>query len=317
MVAAVSGGPDSVALARALVLARPHEPLVLAHLNHQLRGAESDADEKFVVQLHQQLVATISPAPTLSVDRRDVASAAVQAGMNLEATARDLRYDWLASVAAQTSSAWIATGHTLDDQAETVLHRLLRGTGIRGLRGIAAQRRIRPGVTVLRPLLEVSRAEVHSFLADLGQPSRDDSSNRDLKYTRNRLRLELLPLLEQQYNPAIRSVLARLGQQAHELFTELEGRAAALLALAERPAAGELRILDRHVLLAAPELVTREALRLLWETAGWPMAKMDFHHWHILMAVFRAELPAADFPGGVRARGRDAVVQFGQTHGTK
>ncbi len=315
MVIAVSGGPDSVALLRALITVRPGQPLVIAHLNHQLRGDDSDADEVFVRKLHPEISSGLTPPPALHVKRCRVAVVADQAGANLEATARRVRYDWLAEVAAETSSRWIATGHTADDQAETVLHHLLRGTGLRGLRGIAAMRELEGGATIIRPLLDVSRVEVVSYLAALGQSAREDCSNRDPKFTRNRIRHSLLPLIEEQYSPAIRGILARLGEQAGDVFAEIEGRASALLHSVELPAAGRLRVLDRGKLVEAPSLILREALHLLWERTGWPLAEMDFDRWHTLEQVCRGRLTAADFPGGIEARCRDKVVQIGPVHG--
>jgi tRNA(Ile)-lysidine synthase len=311
MVVAVSGGPDSMALLRALITARPRQPLVVAHLNHQLRGDDSDADEAFVRKLHAEISPGLTPPPELRVKRCNVAAVVGQAGTNLEATARRVRYDWLTDVAAETSSRWIATGHTADDQAETVLHHLLRGTGLRGLRGIAPMRELVPGVTVIRPLLDVSRTEVEGYLAAVGQSARVDCSNRDPKYTRNRIRHSLLPLFEEQYNPAIRAVLARLAEQAGEMFADIEIRAGALLHSAELPPAGRLRILDRGSLAQAASLILREALHLLWERTAWPLAEMDFDHWHTLEKVCRGQLAAADFPGGIQARCRDKVVQIG------
>src|SRR5829696_3493611 len=151
-VVAVSGGADSVALLRALADDPPVPGLVVAHLNHRLRGAESDADAAFVAGLFPHL-----PHRTEAID---VAAAAE--GDNLEDTARRVRYDFLARVAreARAGAGWVATAHTLDDQAETVLHRLIRGTGVRGLRGIAESRELIPGVRLLRPMLTVARVEV-------------------------------------------------------------------------------------------------------------------------------------------------------------
>ncbi len=137
MVVAVSGGPDSVVLLRALLAFRGREgpPLVLAHLNHQLRGAESEEDEQFVRDLHGRLVGEGHRGLRLCCERLNVAEQA--RGENLESVARRVRYAWLTRVAEEACLPFVATGHTADDQAETVLHRLLRGTGLRGLRGIA------------------------------------------------------------------------------------------------------------------------------------------------------------------------------------
>src|SRR5439155_1463745 len=126
-----------------------------------------------------------------------------EVGSNLEAVARELRYDWLMRVAGEAGASFVATGHTADDQAETVMHHLLRGTGLRGLTGIAPRRLLAPQVELIRPLLEVQRTEVLSFLDERKQPYRHDRSNLNLGFTRNRIRHELLPNLADKYNPAV------------------------------------------------------------------------------------------------------------------
>ena len=120
----------------------------------------------------------------------------------------------------------------------------MRGTGLQGLRGIAAQRELEPGVSVVRPLLQTTRTEILAYLAQLEQPFREDSTNRDPSYTRNRIRLELLPYLAGRYNPAVAVALARLAEQADELFRDEETAAANLLSAAELPRAGTMLIFD-------------------------------------------------------------------------
>src|SRR5262249_17430270 len=149
-VVAVSGGPDSVALLRALLPVCGAAPLVVAHLNHRFPGPGSAADEAFVAALQARLVAD-GAALTLRCERIDVAARARQEGDNLENVARRVRYGWLAQVARAAGAGWVATGHTADDQAETVLHRLLRGSGLKGLGGIPARRGLAPGVEGVRP----------------------------------------------------------------------------------------------------------------------------------------------------------------------
>ncbi len=311
-VVAVSGGPDSVALLRAIVVARPAVPLTVAHLNHQLRGSESDADEAFVRDLCARLSAA-GAALRLRVERLDVAARA--AGDNLEAAARRRRYDWLTAVAREAGAVWVATGHTADDQAETVLHRLLRGTGLRGMCGIPARRPLAPGVEVVRPLLRVRRADVLAYLQELGQDVRHDSSNADLRFTRNRLRHELLPHLATHYNPAITTVLCSLAEQAAEVQQIETAAAAALLAAAERPRAGAEIILDGRCLEAAPRHRLRELLRLLWRREGWPQGAMSFAAWERAAAVARGEGVAVDLPGRVRVRRRGQMVRVRRGEG--
>jgi tRNA(Ile)-lysidine synthase len=275
-VVAASGGPDSTALLLALVEAGAG-PLTVGHVNHGLRGDESDGDEAFVRELAGRLglrceVARLDPRPL---------------GGNKQAAARRLRYDFL-----RTLGGWVATGHTLDDQAETVLHHLVRGTGLDGLRGIAAVGR------VMRPLLTVPRAEVLAYLTALGQPFRTDRSNADPGYTRNRIRAELLPLLR-TFNPKVTGALARLADQAAEVLGDRHERAAAELAAAELPRAGAVVVL-------ADRPLSRDAVRLLWRREGWPTDRMTHAHWRRLAA-----LEPGDYPGGVRVRRAGRVAQVG------
>src|SRR5206468_2111324 len=159
--------------------------------NHGLRGAASDADEEFV----RELVGRPAATSRLSFKLRRVAAEEQREAGNLEARGRRLRYDWLANLAEACGIPWVATGHTADDQAETVLFRLLRGTGLDGLRGIASCRILTTNVSVIRPLLSVTRVGVLDYLAGVGQDYRTDESNADRRFTRNRIRHELLPLL--------------------------------------------------------------------------------------------------------------------------
>jgi tRNA(Ile)-lysidine synthase len=314
VVVAVSGGADSIALLRALDAARDARapiPLVIAHLNHQLRGRESDSDEEFVAELHARLTAAGRPHLSLCRTRLDIAAQARSERANLEAMARRERYRWLAEVARSHGMRWIATGHTANDQAETVLHRLLRGTGLRGLRGIASQRELEPGLTVVRPLLMATRAEIIEYLRELDQPYRDDSTNSDLGYTRNRIRHRLLPQLARRYNPAIVEVLARLARQAEEAYRIEESAALALLSEAELPRAGALLIFNRLRLLTAPRHQVREMFRLVWTREDWPTGSMDHAAWDRLASIVFDGLTAVDLPGGVRARRLERVVQVG------
>ena len=318
-VVAVSGGADSVALLRALIEAGC-APLTIAHFNHQLRGTDSDADAAFVQELAGRL------GFTSRATRADVAKEA--AGENLEATARRLRYSWLAQVAAEVGADWIATGHTADDQAETVLHRLIRGTGLQGLRGMASwraggvspllngqelqevqNRGLTPSARLIRPFLTVTRADVLALLTELGQPYREDASNADPRFTRNRIRHELMPLLK-TFNPEVVAALGRLAEQAEEAFDVLREAAERLLAEAELPRAGELLILDAAKLTAAHPYHVREAFRLLGHREGWPVSQMSASHWSRLVRIARGELPAADFPGGLGVRHAGRVVQL-------
>jgi tRNA(Ile)-lysidine synthase len=312
-VVAVSGGADSVALLRGLV--ECGAKVVVGHLNHQLRGDEGDADEAFVVEL----------AGTLGVPVRTHRVNVAALSGNVEATARRVRYEWLRTLANEVSAGWIATGHSADDQAETVLHRLIRGTGLQGLRGVAAirgfprggeERATRPLVsasrqTVVRPLLTIPRTDLLEYLQSLLQPYRTDSTNADTAFTRNRIRAELLPLLS-TYNPGIVDVLNRLSVQAEELFAEQEAETAVLVRSVELPRAGGMLILNAEKLTALGEAKTRNVLRMLWDRESWPVNAMTFEHWRRAAKIATGEHSAADFPDGVHVRRAGKVVQLGR-----
>jgi len=161
----------------------------------------------------------------------------------------------------------------------------------------------------VRPLLTVRRAEVLAYLKRLGQAYRDDKSNWDRRYTRNRLRHDVLPRLAEEFNPALVDVLCRLAEQAGEMEAYVAGQAAQLLKEAELPRAGTTVVLDARRLGEAPPLLVREALRLLWEREGWPEGEMGFDAWQRAAAVVAGTETAVDFPGGVRLRRVGHVVQ--------
>lgn len=308
---AVSGGPDSVALLRAVAEVRPiaDGPLVVAHFNHRLRGEESDEDEAFVRSCCETLAAKRAGL-AFRCGTADVAGQARAAGENLEKVARQLRYAWLANAARESDCRWVATGHTADDQAETVLHRLFRGTGLRGLRGILPSRPLGPGMQLVRPLLAITRAEVLAFLQCRSQDYRLDCSNLDRTRTRNRIRHELLPSLAARYNPRVVHALCRLASQAAESFSDKLTRAGRLLTEAECPRAGNILVFDQSLLAAAPRHRMREALRLAWQREGWPLDGMGRDDWERLASVATGDSPAADLPGGVRVCLRERVVQL-------
>jgi len=204
---ACSGGADSVALLCVLAELREELGIVLsvAHFHHQIRGAEADADQEFVEELAARLKLDFHSGSGNAPQH------ASQRKVSLETAARELRHQWFAQLIKQGKVDKIATAHTLDDQAETVLMRILRGTGARGLAGIAPSHKAKH---LVRPLLTTNRREVEAYLKAKGQCWREDSSNLDLGHTRNRVRHTLLPLLEREFNPAIRQTLADLADVA-------------------------------------------------------------------------------------------------------
>jgi tRNA(Ile)-lysidine synthase len=316
---AVSGGADSVALLRGLsALAGGEagvEPVV-AHLDHGLR-AESAADAEWVVAL----------AEGLGLDsvlwKTDVARTAAEKGLGIEEAARRVRYDFLAAAADSRRCTAVAVAHTADDQVETVLHHVVRGTGLSGLRGMPRERplvhSVRPDLRtrLVRPLLGVARAEIEAYLAALGQPFLVDATNRDPAFTRNRIRSELLPLLEESFNPRVREALLRLASQASEAVAVVDGLAATLLdaALVESESPGTVR-LDVAAFASAPEHVARAALVELWRRRDWPRQGMGASDWQRLLEVIR-DGGAVMLAGGIEGRRRGNVLVVRRVSGEK
>lgn len=213
VLAAVSGGPDSVCLAHFLcALARRKSfALRLAHVHHGLRGASADKDAAFTLKLAARLGVE---AVILRVDAR---ARAAEKGGGVEDAARELRYKALAREARRLRCRVVAAGQHLDDQAETVLLNLLRGTRLKGLGGMPPARALAPGVRLVRPLLPISRAEVMEYLRQHGLTYRKDPTNRSTRFLRNWLRLKVIPLLETR-QPRVREHLAGLAAQARRSY---------------------------------------------------------------------------------------------------
>ena len=280
VVVAVSGGADSVALLRGLVsLAESDRSmLIAAHFNHRLRP-DSQADADFVSDLCRQFQLRYE----FGVARGDLA---VESAGSIEEAARDARYEFLTGVARRVGARYVATAHTADDQAETVLHRIVRGTGIRGLAGIPASRELVPGITLVRPLLEFRRIEIVEYLNELGQPYRSDPTNSDERFTRNRIRNALLPMLRNEYNPLVDDSLRRLGMLAEEMSSYVESAANEQLSQCVQFSTHAASI-DLNQLADVPPLIVRTMLRQIWRTQGWPEREMTFERWHELEQLAR------------------------------
>lgn len=215
IVVALSGGPDSTALTVGLSeLHGGRDQIVAAHFNHRTRGEESDADEEFVRKLCDEI----------GIPLRAGSASEASNGMS-ENDARNLRYRFLRGIADELDIPYVAVAHTADDQAETVLLRIARGTGMRGLAAMPYARPIADGsgVSLIRPMLDVTRAEVAQFLNERGIVPRHDASNDDVRYARNRIRHHVMPALA-EINPAVVQALTRLTKIAreHNEFVEAE-----------------------------------------------------------------------------------------------
>jgi tRNA(Ile)-lysidine synthase len=307
VLAAVSGGADSMALVRALVEAKRgaggEGKLLAAHVNHGLRGEASDADQRWLCQQCRDL------GVPLEVRHADTAALAAIERDGLEAAARADRYRLLAEIAEAAGARFVATAHTRDDQVETVLFRLLRGAGLRGLAGMRRTRPLSLSVSLVRPLLEVTRADLVAYLEALGRPWREDASNNDPRFARNRLRHELLPFLREHFNADVDAAIARTASLAAEMQSLVERLADELLARSAAPGAPfALRtapMADQH------ELVVREALRQHWRRCGLSEQSMTNQWWRRLahLALAPQGGKKLNLPGNVLAhRDGDLIV---------
>lgn len=299
IVVAVSGGADSVALLHVLLALRPTLKLALhiAHLDHSLRQGSSE-DAGFVRDLGARC-----GLPT-TIERRDVGAICERQGWSLEDGARRLRYEFLLEVARRNSAGCVALGHTADDQAETVLMRLVRGTGLTGLCAIPIKRRLDDNVWLVRPMLEVWRREVTAYLQEAGLAHREDPTNDDRRFIRNRIRRELLPLLEQDYNPNIKKALAHLAEQSrwdYAYLQEAAGRQWKRMAKGRTPeqVALSVAMFRRQPKALQRQLVRQSVLRIRGD-----LAAFEFRHWLEVERLF-FERPVGtllNLPGGVRLR---------------
>jgi tRNA(Ile)-lysidine synthase len=287
---AVSGGPDSVLLMKFLKEYSREKGLLLSvvHFNHQLRGVESIEDGKFVEALaSESAVEFLYGESEVRLPKR-----------NLEAAARQERYDFFFSLVDQKKVDKVATAHTANDQAETVLLRLLRGSGTRGLGGIYPSLEGK----IFRPLLGITRAEV---LAEVGRRKltfRVDSSNLDRRFRRNKVRAELLPLLEREYNPSVIRQLNDLADRAREDEAYLEKQA---LQMAEPWLARqeEERKIPVNVIRQFPSAITRRLLRYMIREVKGNQLGISFGHIETLKDLcFLQSGRSVALPGGLIAR---------------
>jgi len=290
---AVSGGVDSVCLLHVLreLAPRWNLRLTVLHLNHGLRGRESDEDAEFVRGLAAQF---------------ELPFLAAQAGLspdaeNLEQAARDARLAFFRDAMAEHGLNRVAVGHTRSDQAETVLFRLLRGAGTAGLAGI------RPvtSIGIVRPLLEVDRAQVEPFLRERRATWREDSSNRSRQFARNRIRHELLPALAREWNPAIYNTLAQIADWAlaEESYWDQEMNRLAAEHLVEQ---GPSILLQTDCLRELPLAAGRRLVRHAMESVKGDLRAVDFGHVNAVMDLAQA----TEGHGRLQAPGLDIMRSF-------
>jgi len=284
-----------VALLRGLIQlsAEQHLTLIAAHLNHGLRGLASTGDAAWVRDL-----CGIQGVP---LELGSVNLGQPEAISGVEEVARLARLQFLEESAIRHGCPVIATAHTADDQAETVLHHLVRGSGLSGLRGIPETRTMSPGVRLVRPLLQTRRVEVEAYLRRLGQDHREDATNADVSLTRNWLRHKLLPDLHDRFGGHVTGALARLARQVgevEEVLVDVATRWLDRIRLDQQP---DIVRLDPTRLSGLKRHLVREIFLVLWRQQNWPRQGMGFADWDRLAEV---ALSAGDInlPGRIRVR---------------
>jgi tRNA(Ile)-lysidine synthase len=314
VVVAVSGGADSVALLLGLDRLRPAaigaSRIIVAHARHDLRP-EAGTDARFVANLATKLgaIAAIRDVPALERDG--------ERGEGIEARARRGRRELFKTLALEHGARAVLLAHTADDQAETVLHRALRGTGLGGLGGMAQATALCDGVAVLRPLLQVPRAVVREAAVALGQGWCEDATNADTRFARNFLRHDILPRCEAGPYPAASAALVRLAGHAAAAARAVASAAERLVEMhGSRHADGRILIQARR-LAGLDERLVAEIFVAIWRREEWPQRDMSARHFSALAAMALAAADSArrpavalELPGGVRARAADGELEL-------
>jgi len=300
IVAGVSGGADSVAMLAVLRELAGREGrrwrITVAHLDHGLRP-ESAEDAAFVRQLAERW-----DLPCV-IDRRDTLSEAERGGCGIEEAARELRYAFLADAARSLGAGYVAVGHNRDDNVETVLHRIVRGTHLRGLGGIAERRELGcSGVVVVRPLLACTRESVERFCRSRELAWRDDRTNAETSFRRNFIRHELLPLLRERLNLRSDEALLRLAEGARETEAFLARCAEQALRQAGLQVQPGRAVLDASVLADEPLVLSACALREAMASAGVPMKAVGRERIRQVAELLQAPSGAVALPEGFVAR---------------
>ena len=303
VVVGVSGGPDSVALLHCLVALREKwcVRLVVAHLNHQLRGETADQEAAFVERLARTLTIPCD------IDSREVAAYGAEHRMSIQEAAREVRYAFYDEVATRHGAGKIAVGHQANDNAESMLIHLLRGTGPKGLAGIPP---VRDG-RIIRPLIDASRGQILRFLQEGGFEYVRDRSNLDPKYLRTRIRHEMLPFMKERFNPGVVDALTRLAsilRREEDFLNSQVDRAFQDLVQGQKT--------DRITLSAPglarlhPALLRRVVRQAVWSIRG-DLKRLGHDHVEAVVPLARGPLPSGrlDLPNGVQVvRDRDDVI---------
>ena len=273
--------------------------LTVAHYNHGLRGDAADQEEAFVVSLCKRWDVPLKRGRWESEAKGKVS----------EERAREARYAFFEKTCEETGSSKIALAHTRDDDVETILFRLLRGSGLSGLRGIPYERSLGP-YRIIRPLKDISREEVRCYLREKEIAWCEDASNSDIRYTRNRIRHHLLPLLEKEFNPNIREILANLGKNVSEDYEYLqkEGESAFQKVLLTE---GRHQItFRRRVFQTFPIAIQKQLFRQAIRNLGADMDEIGYSDWKSVAGLFARKTFQYTLPGPLYLRATPTKVVF-------
>lgn len=286
VLAAVSGGPDSMALLHLLKTAAVKTPMriVVAHANHGFRGAESDAEEQLVRGVAREWAL---PCETAALN---VPAYIEETGMNAQSAAREKRYAFLREAAAKHGCAYVMLGHHADDQAETVLMRIIRGTGPSGLSGISQQRK-EDQMELIRPLLRITKGELLAYCKRNSVPYAMDSSNVDRHYFRNAVRLDVMPMLE-TFNPRLKESLVRLAELAAADDAYMEAETLRAFRLGVRADGAGYRV-DRHGFQGLHVALQRRLVKLILSCSESLERQFDYRLVEDIVSAAAAEMPAA------------------------
>jgi tRNA(Ile)-lysidine synthase len=315
VVVGVSGGADSVALLcllNQIAQAQSHTgTLIIAHYNHLLRGIESDLDERFVRDLANRLnlpcvVERAGEGPSNDANSNDSVAGS-------EEDWREQRYAFFGRVACKTGARYVALAHHGDDRVETVLHHIFRGTGITGLAAMKPFRGLGEEVVIARPLLHSDRKAIHAYLAQTGLGFREDLSNANNRFTRNKLRNQLIPFLDEIGFVNHRAAILRLAEQATEIEEWIERIVDELYEFMVMEDAGEATVKCEEV-GKQPRPVQRQLLLRLWKRNNWPLGAMNAQAWNRLFSMISSEVEGeamVHLPGGVWAKRLGTVLKLG------
>ncbi|VAX37060.1 tRNA(Ile)-lysidine synthetase [hydrothermal vent metagenome] len=302
---AVSGGADSIALLRGMLTFQKEFSLEIAviHLNHQLRGEHSDSDAQWVKELCSRF------NTRFFWGERDISAIAKESRKGIEETARLVRYEFIKEIAREEKFSSVAVAHHANDQAETVLHHILRGTGMAGLSGIPSSRELEEGIQLIRPMLHISRKDILSYLQEIDQPFLEDATNQENHYTRNRIRNQLLPLLKEEYNQNIEAALLRLSTQAKELQEFITTEANKILDDAIQDISPHVCRLSRSRFIDVPTHLVRACFVELWKRQNWSRQKMGYDNWNRLAELTQCKKNHT-FPSGINVTQRNDIMML-------